>query len=574
MLSLVGLETNPLPEGGTSLSGITQALGADVVWEQSPFEWTVPEYFSVQRRYRTGPVERLLTSTTLEAKAGGTQVTVILEARTRSVVGKNWARVYLGIHMRAQLNRAMSRLCRLAEQGVEPRPVANHLEEAGHGALEEARLALGGRVPATLLDLLCHHIAQAPERELRRLRPFELARQWNVDRFELLRTCLHATWAQLLDISWDTVCPYCRRVARQMTSLVDLTSNQHCETCNLEWKADFSRTVEVTFCPSRRIRPTADIEWKARGPGASPHVLAQKRVAEGGTHNVALALPVGRYRVRSFQSPHAAHLEVVDDGQARAFYDLQETRDTEHRVTSTFELVISNPLETEALVLVERAGWLDDVASACVVTTQQSFRDLFATDGLSPGQRLDVGRLALLFTDLKDSTALYSTVGDDSAFTVVRKHFRALAIVIDECNGAVVKTIGDAVMAAFAHPVDALRAAERMHVAVAAIAPPNGTLRPLTLKVGLHSGACLAVRLNYRLDYFGTQVNLAARAQGESVGGDVVVTEEFARDPAVSARLDERAPHRERFTKKLKGIDDETALMRLRFELASQAGAA
>jgi class 3 adenylate cyclase len=53
----------------------------------------------------------------------------------------------------------------------------------------------------------------------------------------------------------------------------------------------------------------------------------------------------------------------------------------------------------------------------------------------------------------------------------------------------------------------------------------RGLAAPATLvKVGVHAGACYAVTLNERLDYFGTAVNLAARAQREAAGGEVVAT--------------------------------------------------
>src|SRR3546814_9306199 len=53
---------------------------------------------------------------------------------------------------------------------------------------------------------------------------------------------------------------------------------------------------------------------------------------------------------------------------------------------------------------------------------------------------------------------------------------------------------------------------------------------PLTIKLGVHEGPCIAVTLNGRLDYFGTTVNMAARLQGESRGGDVVLSEAVATD--------------------------------------------
>ncbi len=68
------------------------------------------------------------------------------------------------------------------------------------------------------------------------------------------------------------------------------------------------------------------------------------------------------------------------------------------------------------------------------------------------------------------------------------------------------KTIGDAVMASFVDPLDGLRAALDMQARIARL-NARRRRRAVGLKVGLHAGACLAVTLNDRLDYFGQTVN-------------------------------------------------------------------
>ena len=64
-----------------------------------------------------------------------------------------------------------------------------------------------------------------------------------------------------------------------------------------------------------------------------------------------------------------------------------------------------------------------------------------------------------MFTDIKGSTALYERVGDGRAYEIVRDHFSELTDAVRLNNGAIVKTIGDAVMACFTTPADAVRAA-------------------------------------------------------------------------------------------------------------------
>ena len=91
----------------------------------------------------------------------------------------------------------------------------------------------------------------------------------------------------------------------------------------------------------------------------------------------------------------------------------------------------------------------------------QVFRDLFAEATLRPGDEAAVGQVALLFTDLRGSTALYERVGDAAAFNIVREHFAFLGSIVRDHDGAVVKTIGDAVMASFGDPADAVQGGAR-----------------------------------------------------------------------------------------------------------------
>src|SRR3546814_18813704 len=75
------------------------------------------------------------------------------------------------------------------------------------------------------------------------------------------------------------------------------------------------------------------------------------------------------------------------------------------------------------------------------------------------GDEVAVARITLLFTDLKRSTDLYGRIGDAAAYHLVRDHFAYLGAIVRRHDGALVKTIGDAILAAFARPDDAVAAA-------------------------------------------------------------------------------------------------------------------
>jgi class 3 adenylate cyclase len=198
------------------------------------------------------------------------------------------------------------------------------------------------------------------------------------------------------------------------------------------------------------------------------------------------------------------------------------------------ELKLENSTDAEQLLILERMAWNDQAATAAEVTALQIFRDLFSSEALRPGEQISVGTLTVLFTDLRNSTKLYREIGDATAFGRVMNHFDVLKREIAEEDGALVKTIGDAVMAVFRSPAAALRAMLRAQQFLAA--PPEGIM-PLTLKAGIHTGPCIAVTLNERLDYFGSTINMAARLEGLSTGHDVIVSAEVHGDAEVRELL-------------------------------------
>ncbi len=144
--------------------------------------------------------------------------------------------------------------------------------------------------------------------------------------------------------------------------------------------------------------------------------------------------------------------------------------------------------------------------------------------------------ITLLFTDLKGSTALYERIGDLNAYMLVQRHFEELQAVTVKHHGAVTKTIGDAVMAAFLDPADAVRAALEMREAIEHL-NRDRVQRDFVLKIGLHRGAAIAVTLNERLDYFGQTVNIAARVQNLADGDEIWMTDEVRGAPEVEAIL-------------------------------------
>ncbi|MFZ0492604.1 MAG: DUF5939 domain-containing protein, partial [Acidimicrobiia bacterium] len=186
----------------------------------------------------------------------------------------------------------------------------------------------------------------------------------------------------------------------------------------------------------------------------------------------------------------------------------------------------------------QQAGMIDfwPVLSAKRSLSNHTFRSLFRSESVPESETLQVKDLTYLFTDLKDSTLMYDTVGDVNAYDLVRRHFDALDGAVATNGGAVTKTIGDAIMATFVEPADGLQAAIDM---LRTIAEFNRTASAqLALKIGLHRGKSLAVSLNDRIDYFGQEVNIAARVQQLAAADEIVMSQDVYRDPHVAQMLD------------------------------------
>jgi class 3 adenylate cyclase len=132
------------------------------------------------------------------------------------------------------------------------------------------------------------------------------------------------------------------------------------------------------------------------------------------------------------------------------------------------------------------------------------------------------------------STRFYESQGDPAAFSEVRRHFTEVYEEVRSRRGAVVKTIGDAVMAAFHDPIDALEAARRILARFPAGRPDTS----IRLRISLNTGPCIAVNLNSAIDYFGRTVNLASKLQALAEAGQVAFPRRLRQLPGVTAYLE------------------------------------
>jgi class 3 adenylate cyclase len=521
----------------------------------------------VLRTYEKGALHNVKTTLSLVAASDTTsQVDVRLDITPRTTAGSLVLRAGAGLFA-SRLHKVLMDMARYAagtchELGSETAHPVDPLivAAAAHKRQELVAHGFSGEV----VDKLIQHIASRPDYELGRIRPYEAAQSLGLTRQESLRLFLFGTRAGLLLLSWDVQCPHCRGANVKARELKSVAPNSACESCGIQYAVELDRNVEVTFCPHPAIRKVEYTRFCYGGPAATPHVRAQLPLAAGETRVVDLALAPSWYRLRASGVPGSVMLEVDANTPASAA-DVDVCIDPAHvslgvpTVGPKMRLRLRNLGADATVLVVETAQWMEQAATAAAVTALQDFRDLFGREVIATGAHIRIGQVTLMFTDLKGSTALYEEVGDAKAYAMVHNHFRLLTAVIRECQGGIVKTIGDAVMAVFPWPADGVRCAIEVQKRAQDLKGHDG--RDIVIKIGVHSGACLAVEENEKLDYFGNMVNIAARAQNESVGWDVILTDAALKDPNVQAEI---APYlAEPFDANLKGIAQRTRLIRL-----------
>jgi class 3 adenylate cyclase len=417
-------------------------------------------------------------------------------------------------------------------------------------------------------------VQDAPDRQLNRINVLAFADKTGLNEERVIAAFLHSARLGLFELSWNVLCPGCGGVLDAGESLKSVNQSEYaCALCAAGYEPTLAEMVEVTFTVTPRVRRIA-----AHSPHDLPPLEYCRQIfwssgidlpddafkkAIGEVTLELVELPPGKKAVLSVTLPAefvivfdpVTHMAQFVDVKGEPTSDRQSLSIVFNRVhahTTTLSmrpgplrLTLDNRTNTRVVpgvyiagqAMHEMLGKRRKFLTAKGLLTNQTFREIYRTSTLDVDQRLKITSLTFLFTDLKGSTDLYERVGDLVAFDIVKKHFRILREIIAAESGAVVKTIGDAVMATFSTPDRALAAALRMREAMRMLNEERQN-EDLLLKIGIHEGPCLAVTLNDQQDYFGQTVNIAARVQGLAVSRSILATHSVVDHPQASAILE------------------------------------
>lgn len=167
-----------------------------------------------------------------------------------------------------------------------------------------------------------------------------------------------------------------------------------------------------------------------------------------------------------------------------------------------------------ARLITEAAGQHPSVTRELGLTALQVWQ---AAARSRRGGHEDERERTIVFTDLVAFSEWALHAGDEHVLWLLREVGRVSEQAITERGGAVVKSLGDGLMAVFDDTAAAVAAVDAACAAVSAITCDE--YRP-RLRVGLHRGAPRHVRG----DYLGVDVNIAARVAGAASGSEVLIS--------------------------------------------------
>ncbi len=423
-------------------------------------------------------------------------------------------------------------------------------------SLDPAHIAVVQRVHA--------HLESARMPELSRLRPWALADAWGLDRNHVLNSFLEGVLVGALELVWVTRCPRCAGPVDQSPSLSNIADHAECPSCRINVTPHLDESVEVVFAAHPSLRTSEPELFCTLYPAENPAVRAMMVLAPGEQRTLSVPLAAGQWQLGAGGDIADQTIAVAPSGPAELYWSAEGAPPA---VVGAGEVTLhlSNPTPYRQRVRLAQIAEADNVVSAARLATHPVFRQRFGPQALAPDVRLSVRAIAVVFTDLAGSAAMYEAHGDATAFSLVHAHFALLDEAVRDFGGVRVKTIGDGSMSVFLDPAQAVLGTLEMQRRFAAWVTTLDLEIPPALRIGIHWGPALAVHTDQSgLDWFGGTVNLAARTESRSPLGEVTWTQAVHEAPGVDEALARAGVVVSTFSTPVKGIREPIVMYHAR----------
>jgi hypothetical protein len=376
----------PLESGGSRRLARTNKWGISVEFEDFPFNWVREQEFSVLRLFQYGPLARTYTRVSLEPNDEGCLLNYYVEVTPANLLGRTGIPYQFGWEMRRNFERVFRQIDE-ALQNQMPQPFP--LKVTPLSATAQARLAgLSQQLSAQghescWVQHLAELLANEPELNLVRMRPYVLADAWQAPRRVILEMFLSAAKIGLLKMSWNILCPLCRGAKFTASSLDAVQKGVHCSTCNIDFEGDFSKNVELTFTVHPQIRTAYDDSYCIGGPMVTPHILVQQTLEPGETRCLRVKLEPGSYRLRTQKPGVEQWLDLQPEAQPgpvklcirletnalQATTQIAQPDPKDAPAAQDCWLEITNKTPDAQRFCLEKADWYTGAVTAAQVTT-------------------------------------------------------------------------------------------------------------------------------------------------------------------------------------------------------------
>ncbi|MGE2833994.1 adenylate/guanylate cyclase domain-containing protein [Mycobacterium sp. SMC-4] len=201
--------------------------------------------------------------------------------------------------------------------------------------------------------------------------------------------------------------------------------------------------------------------------------------------------------------------------QTRRLHAAREEADELRRRLDTRQLLVSGGTKAVKTVW-ETANILRrDGLGAAVRSSIEDLADWAEVERPDLAKVAPGGRVAIMFSDIEESTALNERIGDRAYVRLIGKHDREVRRLVDRHDGYVVKSQGDGFMVAFGRPEQAVRCAVAIQQGL------RRRSRDMKVRIGIHTGKSV-LRGD---DLFGRNVAMAARVASQADGGEILISQ-------------------------------------------------
>ncbi|TWT93685.1 protein kinase domain-containing protein [Neorhodopirellula pilleata] len=512
--------------------------GVKVSWEEHPFEWIEGRRMGILREFDQGPFRWFMSLVTLEPHAdGGTRLSHQVSIESRNLLGRmlttieaDWKgfkhldgvykRVDRAIQGRLSAKEGSDAFCKTKPLG---RNESKRLRERVANLIDRGvDTSLANRLETILRDWSSQDLAA--------LRPLAIADRMKVDGRSMTDACLIAATEGLLVLRWEVLCPTCRVAASTRDQLSAIGAHTHCEACDVDFQSNLGDSIEMVFQSHPEIREVNDGQYCIGGPEHSPHVVAQVRIESRECLELELDLKPGDYLLRGPRLPRTQPVRVQSTAApSRVNFELSRVglgRHTPALRAGRQNLSLMNDLDHLHVVRIERTIPRGDVITATMASANPLFRQLFPDQNFAGTNPIETETMSFVATCIDQIEELYLSMTEAEAYELIREHHRRLADGVQASGGAVVKTVGERMLACFQRREQAVEAADSIRDRMAQ--PP--ALTNLRLGIAVHCGPTLATTQNNQIDYFGATVR-AVSAMPDLAGGDMLVSEPVYSDP-------------------------------------------